>query len=279
MSHSRRFWAKRWSRFGCLLLLSVVFWCGLQTSTWAQGLMATRQGALQERLANYPHWTTLPPLSQRKGEINYPEWFAGTWHVTSTLVEQLAPLAPDIVSPGFEQNESYLHRPIAFTVKFDTKTAFPEFTWALSDLVQAPSVVLPDRRFNAEAITTAYLGDDLKFSVQVTLQPLPRVVTVFDHGKRLTSTAIGHNQQAPSESEFIATELSTQQFINGDAQYLNQVETTTDYQQLDNGTITATQITAVYLSPQDPDYFNAQNRPIALYRYQLILEPEVSSGE
>jgi hypothetical protein len=51
------------------------------------------------------------------------------------------------------------------------------------------------------------------------------------------------------------------------------VETTTDYQQLEDGKIAATQITAVYLSPQDPDYFSANNQPIALYRYQLTLAP------
>jgi hypothetical protein len=198
---------------------------------------------------------------------------AGTWRVTSTLVEQLAPLAPEIVSPGFEKNEQYIDRPIAFTVKFDAQTPLPEFTWALSDLVQAPSVVLPDRRFNAEAVTAAYLGNDLKFSVQVIQQPMPRIVTIFSQNKRLASTVIGHNQQAPSESEFIATELSTQQFVNGDSQYLNQVETTTDYQRQEDGTVAATQITAVYLSPQDPDYFSAHNQPIALYRYQLTLDP------
>ncbi|MFM7579683.1 MAG: DUF6816 family protein, partial [Microcystaceae cyanobacterium] len=134
-------------------------------------------------------------------------------------------------------------------------------------------IVVPDRRFNAEAVTKAYLGDNLKFSVQYIQQPLPRIVTIFSENKRLTSTVIGHNQQAPSESEFIATELSTQQFVNGASQYLNQLETTTDYQQLEDGKIAATQITAVYLSPQDPDYFSANNQPIALYRYQLTLEP------
>ena len=55
------------------------------------------------------------------------------------------------------------------------------------------------------------------------------------------------------------------------------METTTDYQQQEDGTIAATQITAVYLSPQDPDYFSALNQPIALYRYELRLEPEVGN--
>ena len=35
----------------------------------------------------------------------------------------------------------------------------------------------------------------------------------------------------------------------------------------------ADQITAIYLSPQDPDYFKAKGQPVALYRYQLSFSP------
>jgi hypothetical protein len=35
--------------------------------------------------------------------------------------------------------------------------------------------------------------------------------------------------------------------------------------------IEAEQITAIYLSPQDPDYFKAAGHPVALYRYHLQL--------
>ena len=35
----------------------------------------------------------------------------------------------------------------------------------------------------------------------------------------------------------------------------------------------ADQITAIYLSPQDPDYFKAKDKPVALYRYQLAFSP------
>jgi hypothetical protein len=72
--------------------------------------------------------------------------------------------------------------------------------------------------------------------------------------------------------EFIATEI-TQQIFNGESQiYLNEVETTTDYRLILPGEkIEADQITAVYLSPQDPDFFVAGGRPVSLYRYGLEL--------
>ncbi|MGJ3251150.1 MAG: DUF6816 family protein [Elainellaceae cyanobacterium] len=31
-------------------------------------------------------------------------------------------------------------------------------------------------------------------------------------------------------------------------------------------------MTAIYLSPQDPDYFKANGHPVALYRYRYRLE-------
>ena len=43
---------------------------------------------------------------------------AGTWNVESTLVEQFAPLAPDILTPGFKDNQNYLDRALAFQVRF-----------------------------------------------------------------------------------------------------------------------------------------------------------------
>ncbi|MGK7957556.1 MAG: DUF6816 family protein, partial [Crocosphaera sp.] len=54
--------------------------------------------------------------------------------------------------------------------------------------------------------------------------------------------------------------------------YLNEVETTTDYQLINANKVTAKQVTAIYLSPEDPDYFKAINRPVAIYEYELILE-------
>ena len=38
--------------------------------------------------------------------------------------------------------------------------------------------------------------------------------------------------------------------------------------------VEADQVTAIYLSPKDPDYFTAGGHPVALYRYRLELLPE-----
>ncbi|NET09946.1 MAG: hypothetical protein F6K16_35640, partial [Symploca sp. SIO2B6] len=92
------------------------------------------------------------------------------------------------------------------------------------------------------------------------------------------STVTRRATEAPTANDFLTTELF-QQFFRGErpSVYLNQVENTTAYHYSRDGagehpTMTADQITAIYLSPQDPDYFKAGDAPVALYRYHLIFE-------
>ena len=62
--------------------------------------------------------------------------------------------------------------------------------------------------------------------------------------------------------------------------YLNEVENTTVYRKRSdpNFPIAGDQITAIYLSPKDPNYFQAQGRPVALYRYQLSFSPLIEAA-
>ncbi len=256
---------KKWVKATACCLFGCLVWLGAILPSGAE--------PIADRLAAYPYWKRLPPLKQRQGEIHYPDWFAGTWDVTSTLLEQSAPLAPDITSPGFENNQALVEQPIHFTVRFTTERPLPEFTWAIADWVNPEAITLPDRRFNAESIAQAYLGGDQNVTVQLLPHSSPRLITRFSSEAWIMSSVIGFSQAQPDETEFLTTELSSQQFTNQGQQYLNQVETTTAYQHLENGAIAAEQITAIYLSPQDPDYFQTQNQPIALYRYQLTLQP------
>jgi hypothetical protein len=38
--------------------------------------------------------------------------------VTSTLIDQIAPLQPEIISSGFERNRQWLDQPVTFPVRF-----------------------------------------------------------------------------------------------------------------------------------------------------------------
>jgi len=59
--------------------------------------------------------------------------------------------------------------------------------------------------------------------------------------------------------------------------YLNLVETTTKYELINPDYIQGKQVTAIYLSPQDPDYFIAFDLPVALYYYTLDLHKKMSN--
>ncbi|MGL5079315.1 MAG: DUF6816 family protein, partial [Waterburya sp.] len=91
--------------------------------------------------------------------MKYPEWMTGTWNVQSTLVEQIAPQAPDIVTPGFADNVKYLNKAIAFQVRFGSEYYSPPSRKFLKFQPSKPLVVA-DRAFNGRKIAQAYLGDD-----------------------------------------------------------------------------------------------------------------------
>ena len=221
---------------------------------------------IQERIQQFPQWQSKPPVKRARGDLEYPEWMAGTWNVESTLIEKIAPLAPDIVSPGFEDNDNYIDKAIAFQVRFGINDSPPGFSIFNS---KQPAVVA-DRAFNGEKIARAYLGDDNVYRVKVDPDNPNQQITFLRGDRKLISKITGRAKEMPSDREFITTEVTQQLFRSPERLYLNEVETTSDYHLLDSK-ISAEQITAIYLSPQDPDYFSAGDRPIALYRYHLDL--------
>ncbi|MGB7440953.1 MAG: DUF6816 family protein [Coleofasciculaceae cyanobacterium] len=261
-------------------------------------------GPLADRLAQFPTWQSKPPVHLADGDLIYPNWLEGTWQVTSTLVYQVAPLAPEVVTPGFESNRRYLNEPVSFLVRFQkARDSEPTGKKAISGQFipwvnqnstvcqggfcqQFPALtnifnksfstgVVADRTFNGLNIAKAYLGDDLIESVKVDPTSPNRQLTSLRTGRKLISVVVGRATETPNPGEFVATEISNQVFRGTAQPYLNQVETTTDYRlrTSPNLGIEADQVTAIYLSPQDSDYFKALEKPVALYRYRLELLP------
>jgi hypothetical protein len=279
---------------GLCLVLVLLLWGG-----------EAQAGVLADRMAQFPYWDSKPPVSSPEGDLIYPDWMEGTWKVTSTLVEQVAPLAPEIVTPGFESNRRYLNQPVSFLVRFQaasnppsiTDPRFLPLTLQRSGFSPFPHSnetppVVADRAFNGLNIAKAYLGDAKVQSVKVDPNSPNRQITFLRTGRQLVSIVTGRVSETPASDRFIATEVSNQVFRGTPQPYFNQVETTTAYQ-LERSAlllsetlrerrsasltpslrIEADQVTAVYLSPQDADYFKASERPVALYRYRLELVP------
>ena len=227
---------------------------------------------LAQRLEQYPKWHNKPPVKIAQGDLSYPDWLAGTWNATSTLVEQTAPLAPEIVTPGFEDNQRYIGQPVEFSARFGTEYFIPQKSLfsKLSTKAKTPQVVA-DRVYNGTNIARAYLGADNILRVQTDPDNPNKQITFLKGDRKLSSQVSARASENPQSDHFIASEVTKQLFRSPERIYLNEVETTSDYHQVDSGAVEATQITAIYLSPQDPDYFRAKDRPVAIYRYRLQL--------
>jgi hypothetical protein len=247
------------------------FWIGLIFIflLWCQ----EAQAGLDERLTNFPQWEKLTSVQPAAGDLVYPNWMAGEWTVKSTLVDLVAPLAPDIVTPGFAGNQQYLNQPISFKVRFlPEKTSISRLK-LIPRTINKPSAIVADRAFNGLNLARAYLGDDVVLSVKVDPESPNRQITLLRGERQLVSIVTTREIETTSDDRYITSEVFQQLFKAGSNPYFNNVESTTAYRKLSttSPTIEADQVTAVYLSPQDPNYFKAGSHPVALYRYKLEL--------
>ena len=253
-----------------------LLWGAMLLAVW---LLCSGQAAadsLGERLAAFPDWSTKPAVQPSTGDLVYPDWFEGRWQLTSTLVEMTAPLAPELMTPGFEGNRQFLNVPVTAEIRFRrARVAGGRF---LNRTLNTSLGVVSDRAFNGLSLGRAYLGEDWVRSVQTDPDDPNRQVTLLKDNQQLVSTVTGRRTERPDEGSFITTELF-QQFFRGarPSVYLNEVENTTAYRRQPDG-LSADQVTAIYLSPKDPDYFKAVDRPVALYRYRLTLLPLPAAG-
>jgi len=246
-------------------------------------------GTLSDRLTQFPNWQTKPMVQSATGDLVYPDWIAGDWTVTTTLLDMAAPLAPDITTPGFESNQQYLNQPITFQVRFvEQQPRLNGIFSSLRSLVRGQKRVVADRAFNGQNLAEAYLGDRAVLSVRVDPNNPNRQITLLQGDRQLVSTVTGRATETPDSDQFVTTEIFQQMFRGAPQLYFNEVETTTAYQrhapdQEAEPIISAEQVTAIYLSPQDPDYFKVGDIPVALYRYRLEFSPvdptDLDSGE
>jgi hypothetical protein len=245
--------------------------CGLLGfSYWLTIAPSAMAFPLADRVGQYPQWPAKLKPGGTNQDLSYPQWMAGEWEVESTLLAMEAPLAPDYVSPGFDSNQPYLHVPVKFPVRFIPAPTAPRQGLVPTIQDQSPPII-SDRQFNGTQIAEAYVGKERLKQVLVEPHNPNNQIAKFSNNQKLTSQVIGRYQQSPSDREFVTAELTQQNFKRGALIYINQVETTTNYALTDGGEILGDQVTAIYLSPQDPNYFIARDRPIALYRYQLTL--------
>lgn len=248
----------------------LVLWVYVGSFCWSGAAIA---GMLSDRLAQFPNWQGKPNLEVAIGDLLYPAWMAGNWSVTSTLIDLVAPLAPKLETPGFAGNQKYLNQPVDFQVKFRAGDgAFGGLPVGNFTTAQ----IVADRAFNGLQVSRAYLGDRV-LSVRVKSrnpnEQITQIRTSDGRQRQLISLVLQRGSETLIPDQFVTSEISQQVFRGTIPPYINQVETTTRYQK-EGKQISGEQITAIYLSPQDRNYWQAGDRPVALYRYKLQLYPQ-----
>ncbi len=225
---------------------------------------------LAQRLAHFPQWERLTSTQSANGDLTYPAWMKGEWVVKSTLVDLAAPLAPSIITPGFEGNRQYLNQPVSFKVKFVPEKVYLSGSKLIPRTINKSSNIVADRAYNGLSLSRAYLGEDAVISVKVDPESPNRQITTLLNNLQLVSIVTARATETTPD-KYITAEVFQQLFKGAKNPYFNIVESTTAYQQQPTSypAIIADQVTAVYLSPQDPNYFKAGRRPVALYRYKL----------
>ena len=233
-------------------------------------------GLLQDRIEQFPDWRSPPNLAVARGELYYPDWLAGEWIVTSTLVDAAAPLAPKIFTTGFKSSEAQLNQPITFPVRFKPAETAVGPSWLNPFPVAQPvEGIIADRVYNSTSLTEALMGKNVLESIRLDARSPNRQMAQFRNGQQLTTEVSDRATESDTEGEFISSELYLQEFKGPTQIFFNRVENTVSYRliSIEPPQIEADQMIAIYLSPQDPDYFKAWQHPAALYRYRLSFEP------
>jgi hypothetical protein len=278
-----------------------LLWLGLLIFVWLTCSAGAAAETLRSRQQAFPNWQSKPSVQVSEGDLAYPQWMEGTWRMSSTLIDMVAPLAPEIVTPGFEGNRQFLDKPIPAIIRFiPVKVSKGRFlNQPLANPQEDAVQIVSDRAFNGLNLARAYLGDSWVKAVKADPDNPNRQITFLKDNQQLISTVTGRTVERPGPEMFATTEIFQQFFRNikdpaknpiqnsvtgtrdestardRPTTYLNEVENTTVYRQQSdpNFPIGADQMTAIYLSPQDPNYFKAKDKPVALYRYQLSFSP------
>jgi len=188
------------------------------TMTLVGSMLALLLTLLPARAASWPDWQLPAPLRPAgRNDLIYPDWFAGTWQLSS---HDLAGQEPD------------LQHPVRFAAR-------------------AGDGVVGDRAFNANAIGQALLGPQLLAVDNDPANP-NRQLARLAGGVLLESTVVARRSETGdmgSPGSFSADELVVRG-PGGDPR-VSRVETLSRYHLESDGVISGEQWQATYPSPAD----------------------------
>jgi len=204
------------------------------TMTLVGSMLALLLTLLPARAASWPDWQLPAPLRPAgRNDLIYPDWFAGTWQLSS---HDLTSQEPD------------LRHPVRFAARAD-------------------GAVVGDRAFNANAIGQALLGPQLLAVDNDPANP-NRQLARLAGGVLLESTVVARRSESSENAGFSADELALQvvRGPGGDPR-VSRVETLSRYHLESDGVISGEQWQATYPSPAE----GLSARPLRSAHWQLRL--------
>ena len=164
---------------------------------------------LEQRFASWPQWSLPAPLPRprSKQDLIYPDWFSGTWQVTSEALDDSGRARPD-------------DPPLVHKVRF---------------LRNRRGELIGDRPYNAASVGKALLGEQL-LSVEQDPGQVNRQLARFRDDVLLETTVIGRRETNPkTASDFFSDELVLQILHGPGSPRLSRIETLTHYVRCGDG--------------------------------------------
>jgi len=225
-------------------------------SLWLVGC-GLNPGSLESRVALAPSLTT-PSYGLEGQDLYYPDWFEGTWQLTSTLTDLTAPLGVEYTNPtSFAKSQRERGQPLTYFVRFYRNDQ---------------GRMIADRVFNTIAAIQASQGQGSVLEVILDVNQPDRQLIRLSGNRRGELYITRRHSEHPTPTRFNSLEFYRQ--VLGSLNRIpvtKDVETTTLYRQINGDTLEATQLIAVFLVPTDERYFASTGRAVTIYRYALKL--------
>nr|QFB70720.1 chloroplast hypothetical protein 3 [Chlorella ohadii] len=264
-------------------------WAEEAATLTAQGV-APKPSSLAARIAtqgNVQQPGIQPPWAPK--QIFYPRYLFGEWEVEMEFTALRTPLGRQFVPPGFLQaaeaspEEGGLGSRYAFRQRFYS-TLPPTLDNELRvnlGLGMPQDAIVSDRAFNTRETTNAFLGYAAVEAVEYDPRdaPLRETVTLSRLAPdmaplppRRLELYINHlsSEEGPGGS-FLTSELCRQVLLGVRQVEVKDYEIMHEYRLQPDGSLRGRQRSCLYLQPQEPRFFEAGGRAVAVYDYDYIM--------
>ncbi|KAI3424728.1 hypothetical protein D9Q98_008117 [Chlorella vulgaris] len=235
---------------------------------------------------NQPPWPWIPK------QTYYPKWMFGEWQVDMEFTGLRLPLGKQLVPAGFldvaeaPAEAGGLGSRYSFTQRFYS-TLPPTFDNELRvqlGLGMPQDAIIADRAFNTRQTTNAFLGWQAVESVayDATEAPLRETVTLSRTAPdgsalpprrlELYINALSSEDGIGDDTAFYTSELCRQVLLGVRQAEVKDYEIMHSWRRVKSDLVEGRQRSCLYLQPQEPGFFKAGGRAVAVYDYSFTMK-------